>query len=158
MKTHRMRLDDFLEDSFQVIAIFCDENDYRIAFLLNKYLHLKLQKSTSIIDKKKGSEFNVFEYNDKPLYRNWFLINNYCLIEKKVKNTHDLFSLNPVFIQQKETHIKELKSAHYILKIVADEKTQFYLELIKKLQEIPQIYTAELVHLNKLKNKKLLIF
>ncbi len=158
MKTHQLHLDDIFKESFQIIAIYSDDYDYRVAFLLNKYLNLQLHKSTSIINKSISAEFSVFEYEDESFYRKWFLLNNHCLIEKEVNNTHDLFTQTSTLSQQKKCYFKDLKAAHYLLKIEGDDSLTFYTDLIKKIQNIPQIYAAELIHLENLKNKKLLIF
>ncbi len=158
MKTHKLLLNDFFTESYFVLAIYSDEKDYRMAFILNKFLGINLYKSTSIIDKEKNTEFCVFEYDDKSLYRHWFLINNHCFIEKEVNHIHDLFTQNTSLFQQKGFYIKKLKAAHYILKVEIEESSNFKLELLKKIQAIPQIYASELVDLKLLKNKELLIF
>lgn len=158
MKTHKLLLDDIFIESFLVLAIYSDEKDYRMAYLLNKYLNIQLHKSTSVLDKKKGAEFCVFEYEDKALYRNWFLINNYCFLDKEVNYSHDLFAQNTSLFQQKSFYIKKLKSAHYILKVEVEYSDNYAKELLQKIQNIPQIYATELVDLKLLKNKELLIF
>lgn len=158
MKTHRLRLDDIFEENFQVIAIYCHEQDFRLAFLLNTQLGIQLSKATSILDQKVGTNFHVFEFQDKTFYRNWFLLNNHSIIEKEVNNNHDLFSQVPSLFQQRAFYIKEFKKAPFLLKIEADENMDYYNDVVKKIDKIPQVYAVELIHLTLLKNKKLLIF
>lgn len=158
MKTHRLRLDDIFEEDFQVIAIYCHEQDFRLAFLLNTHLGIQLCKATSILDQKIGANFHVFEFLDKTFYRNWFLLNNHSILEKEVNNNHDLFAQNTTLFHQKVFYIKELKRAAFLLKIEADENIDYYNDLVKKIEQIPQVYAVELIHLTRLKNKKLLIF
>ncbi len=67
MKKHRLHLNDIFEEPFQVIAIYCHEKDYRLAFILNTHLNIQLRKDTSILDKKSDTEFAVFEIKDKAL-------------------------------------------------------------------------------------------
>jgi len=158
MKTHQLHLDDICEEYFQVLAIYSHEHDYRMAFLLNTHLGIHLHKTTSILNKKVNTEFQVFEYIDKAFYRNWYLLNNHSTTEKEVNNDHDLFTQNTDVFHQKVVYIKELKKAAFLLKIEADEKMDYYKTLVKKIENIPQVYAVELIHLARLKNKKLLIF
>lgn len=158
MKKHRLHLDDIFEESFELIAIFSHEKDYRLAFLLNTHLGIQLQKATSILDKKNNTEFPVFEYEDKTFYRNWYLLNNHGTIEKEVKNDYDLFTQKATVFHQKVFYIKELKRIPFLLKIESDESKDFYEALVKKIADIPQVYAAEILHLTRLKNKNLLIF
>ena len=158
MKTHQLHLDDIFEEYFQVLAIYSHEHDYRLAFLLNTRLDIQLHKTTSILDKKFDTEFQVFEYNDKAFYRNWYLLNNHSTTKKEVNNDHDLFTQNTSVFHQKVVYMKELKRVPYLLKIEADEQMDYYKDLVKKIDSIPQVYAVELIHLPLLKNKKLLIF
>ena len=132
MKKHRLILNDIFEEPFQVISIFCHEKDYRLAFLLNTHLEIQLQKATSILDKKSDTEFAVFEYEDKTLYRNWYLLNNFGVIEKDVFNQHDLFTQNTTIFQQKAYYIKDLKKTPFLLKIESEESMDYYNDLVKK--------------------------
>lgn len=158
MKTHKLLLDDIFEEDFQVLAIYSYEQDYRLAFLLNTHLNIQLGKTSSILDNKINAEFHLFEYLDKTFYRNWFLLNNHSITEKVVANSHDLFTQKTTLFQQKLTYIKELKNAPFLLKIEADENMAYYKDLVKKIEQIPQVYAVDLIHLALLKNKKLLIF
>jgi len=158
MKIHKMSLDDTFDDEFYVIAVYSDEEDYRLAFLLNENLGLKLNRSHSIVNKKTKAEFSIFEYDDISMYRNWFLLQNHSLIEKEVVKPRDLFSQDTTLFQQKVHFIKELKKARFLLKIITDEGNEFVNDIIKKLESIPQLYAVELVDLARLKNNKLLFF
>ncbi len=158
MKTHKLSLNDTFEEKFYVIAIYTDEEDYRMAFILNETLTLQLKKTSPIIVKRNKAEFSIFEYDDILLYRNWYLLHNHSLIEKEIVKSHDLFSQNTRQFHQKAFYLKELKKARFLLKVVTDEGNEFLKELTNKLQNIPQIYTIEVVHLEHLKNKKLFLF
>lgn len=158
MKKHHLGIDDSFKEDFHIIAIYSNEEDYRMAFLLNKYLNLQLKRAISILIKKNQGEFSVYEYEDVTLYRNWLLLQNHSIIEKEVANSNDLFSQNTTQFHQKAFYFKELKKARFLLKIVTDEGSEFLKELTEKLQNIPQVYTIELVHLARLKNTKLLLF
>jgi hypothetical protein len=158
MKIHRLSLDETFDDNFHIIVIYSDEEVYRMAFLLNQHLGLQLKKADGIINKKNTTNFNVYEYENITLYRNWILLQNHCLTEKEVTNSHDLFSQGSSLFQQKNIYLKEFKKAQFILKIVTDKDNLFLENLIKRLQNISQIYAFELVDLAQLKNKKLVQF
>jgi len=42
MALHKLLVDDFYDASFSLLAIHCRLEDYRLAYLLNMYLELKL--------------------------------------------------------------------------------------------------------------------
>ena len=159
MKKHHLSVEE-TEDNYQIIAIYTDEQDYRLAFLLNQHLNIKLAKSTSIIDKIKKTDFTVFEYEDTNLFKNWLLLSNQCFVKSKTNsyNTFDLFNDNPAVFEKKAHYLNKYKKINFLLKLIADVDKEHTHNLIDALQQIPQIYTAELILLNKINNKKLLIF
>ena len=158
MKTHKLSLDDAFDEEFHLFAIYTDEEDYRIAFILNQHLNIQLKRSDAIIVKKTNAKFSIFEYDDVAMYQNWFLLQNQSLSEKEVINPLDLFSQNPTIFQQKVFFLKELKKARFLLKIIAEDTNNLLKNINEKLKNIPQIYTVELVDLTHLKNKKSLLF
>ena len=158
MKTHKLLLDDTFKENFLVLAIYSDEEDYRMAYLLNVFLKIHLKKSSSIIDLRKETEYCVFEYEDKTLYQNWFLINNHCFTQKKGTYKNELFAKNTTLFQQKSFYIKKFKKAHYLLKVEVDNPTVCITELLKKIRNIPQIYEVESLDLELLNNNELLMF
>ena len=157
MKKHHLNLNLAVESSYKVIALYSDEQDYRMAFLLNKCLNTKFQKSFLVGNKNNEENFSVFEYKDKTHFRDWFLIINHCLIEKHQEQTDDLFGQNLIRFQQKKYYIKKHKKASFFLKIESDDSSLFFKQLINKIQDIPQIYATEFLSLEDQKNKKLLI-
>lgn len=159
MKTYHLTIKE-PEDNYQIIAIYTDEPDYRLAFLLNKHLNLQLVKSTSIIDKTQKTDFTVYEYEDINLFQNWLLLNNHCYVESEIEMTSsfNLFNESSTIFKKRKYYFKKYKKAKFLLKIIADTEKSYIQNLIKILHQIPQVYTAELLLLNKIKNKKLLTF
>jgi len=158
MKTFHLSFDE-PEDSYRVFAIFSDEHDYRLTYLLNYHLSLHLVKGHSLIDKKKDTTFSIFEYEDTHFFRNWVLLNNYCLINNEIKQVvGGLFEQEqPLLFQKKEYYFKKYKKASFLLKIEAGTDIAFYKKIQDSIQIIPQIYTVEQIDLTS-KNKKLLNF
>ena len=162
-KTLTLQLNDVFDEEFRLLAIYCDEEDYRMAFLLNYFKEMEFQRTASIILPKISASFSVFEFIDSTNYRTWNLIYNYCLKDEKVtkKKSTQSFGLfsevetrneKPVFL------IKEFSKARFLLKIEAEESEAFYDSFLNSLKDIPQIYTCEWIDLNRIKNMNLLHF
>ena len=145
-------------DDFILIAIYSDEEDYRMAFLLNQFLGIKLINSQAIITPKDKAEYSVFEYEDKTFFHLWQLLYNHSFVKKEVTSTFDLFSETVKKKKKKMCYIKQLKKARFLLKIIADKKETYYNDIVKKIKIIPQVYTAEIVPLAQIKNPELLLF
>lgn len=67
MAVHKLILDDIFEDvSCTLIAIHCAIEDYRLAYLLNKYLNITLSRKPKDLDFNKGiTKYALFEYEDQ---------------------------------------------------------------------------------------------
>ena len=66
-----------LEDDYLLIGIHSTEEDYRLAYLINKYLNTKLIRFKDHLDfKDSNAEFPLFEYKDEQKLINYYLINN----------------------------------------------------------------------------------
>jgi len=158
IKTYQLDSDDSMKDSNRFMVIYSDEEDYRLAFLLNYHLQTHFVKVPSLIQKKSFIEFSIFEYNDTTHYRDWFLLCNYQLVKQDKVQLKGLFSDIATTIEIPAYYLKELYKARFILKIIADEPNSFYENLLNKLKEIPQIYAAEFINLQSIKEKELLNF
>ncbi len=145
-------------DDFILIAIYSDEEDYRMAFLLNQFLKIKLINSTAIITPKNKAEYAVFEYEDTTLIQLWQLLFNHSFIKKEITPTLDLFSEAIEIYEKKVYYINQLKKVRFFLKIVANENEAYYKDIVKKIKKIPQVYTAEILPLAQIKNSELLLF
>lgn len=159
MKRHYLSVEE-PENSYQIIAIYTDEQDYRLAFLLNQHLNLQLKKSASIHDKTQNTNFTVFEYEDAALFQKWILLTNYSYVNPKITsiNSFDLFNDQPTVFTKKTHYLKKYKKASFLLKILAEEDSKYFYNLTQTLQQIPQIYAADMLFLETIKNKQLLIF
>lgn len=158
VKTHQLSLDDTFEDEAHLIAIYSDEEDFRMAYLLNFHFQLHLSKTHAIVQPKTLAKFCFFEYKDHTHFRDWFLLYNYNLKQHKKVQSDGLFADMETILEKPIYYMNELSKAKFLLKIVADEPDSFYEILLNKLKSIPQIYTAELINLQKIKNKDLLNF
>lgn len=158
IKTHLLSLDDTLEDEAHLIAIYSDEEDFRMAYLLNYHFQLHFSRTHALVQPKTLAEFSVFEYKDRAQFRDWILLYNYYLKPHKIVQSNGLFADMETFMEKPMCYLKEFSKAKFIMKIVADEPDSFYENIIIKLKSIPQIYTVELINSERVKNKDLLNF
>lgn len=159
MALHKLILDDFYDESYKLIAIHCRLEDYRLAYLLNKYINLKLRRTENDLDfKYLESSYSLFEWYNDTEYVKWNLVSNVCQKEEdSLYSSGTLFSDNSKVL--KTFHlIPEYKKVDFFLKISeeiqsVDEKT-----ILSRLQAIPQIITSYTVDPLKIKSKDNLIF
>ncbi len=65
MTVHRLVLESDFENDFSLIAIHCSEEAYKMAYMFNKFIPLKLERKELDLDfSNKGLEvtFPIFEY------------------------------------------------------------------------------------------------
>jgi len=153
MKKLSLTLEEIFNDNFELIAIYSDEEDYRLAFLLNQYLELRLQKTDPIITAH-NNEFTVFEYDDRHHYRLWQLIFNHHIRNRKVNRTHDLFSDSTITFDQTTFFIKKLKKARFLLKLEAEQSEAYYRNIVNKISNIPQVYACDIISLDRINDKE----
>ncbi|WP_179344521.1 IPExxxVDY family protein [Winogradskyella ursingii] len=159
MALHKLLVDDFNDDDYKLIAIHCNLEDYRLAYLLNKNLDLRLQRKQKDLDfKYLTSSYSIFEWNNESQYVTWNLVSNIC---KKEENS--LSSTGTLFESEEKTLktfnlISELKRVDYFLKISEEIQNVNEHLIINRLQSIPQIVTSYTVDPLKIKSKDHLIF
>ncbi len=159
MAIHKLVLDDIETDLFTLIAIHCTIEDYRLAYLLNKFLGITLSRKESDLDFKNGMlTYAIFEWEDYKQQTLWNLVSNVCKTEDfRERKTESLFDL-----QEKITKTNHLipgyKSVNYFLKIDSDFNFSKERYILNSILKIPQIVTAYSIQPNQLKTKDHLIF
>ena len=159
MALHKLLVDDFYDTSFSLLAIHCRLEDYRVAYLLNKYLSLNLSRMLRDLDYKYlAASYSVYEWYNKENEISWNLISNVCKKEEdSLQSSGSLFtSQNKVL---KSYHLlPEYKNVDYLIKIT-NETQQFNQKIVlNKIQSIPQIVTCYTIDTENLKSKDNLIF
>ena len=128
-----------LEDDYLLIGIHSTEEDYRLAYLINKHLKTKFVRYKHSLDFKDSTvEFPLFEYKDEKTYLNYYLINNKCL---QVVNEHYKDGLFGGNYSTTSYLLPEKKKVDFLLKIEGCTQ-EFILELVDKLKKINQIITS----------------
>jgi hypothetical protein len=160
MAVHKLILDDFFEEaSNTLIAIHCTVEDYRLAYLLNNYLNIRLTRKPADLDYNNGkSTFSIFEWEDPKYLTTWNLVFNVCKAELFQKAEYQsLFDSQEKIITTFHL-IPEYKRVNYFLKIDGEVDEDKEKQIIDNILKIPQISTAYSIDANQLKSKNNLIF
>jgi len=159
MALHKLQVDDFYDDSYKLIAIHCRLEDYRLAYVLNKHLGLKLERKDKDIDfKYLESSYSIFEWDNETEYVLWNLISNVCKKEQdSLSSTGTLFSESEKVLKTFNL-ISEHKKVDYFIKISDEIQNVDEKVILNKLKAIPQIITSYTVDPLKIKSKDHLIF
>ena len=157
MLSHKLEFDD-VED-YQLVAIHSSIEEYKMAYFLNKHLHLRLQRSRFDLDFNHGeiqALYPLFEFKEPENYRSYHLIKNkYKGPVKKVVSSGSLFIEEEV--SSKITYlIPEYKEVDYFLKIEDDIEGEEQ-SIVNKIAFMPQVITTYMVDANQLKSKNNLI-
>ncbi|WP_228852815.1 IPExxxVDY family protein [Aegicerativicinus sediminis] len=159
MALHKIDFDEFLDDSFGLIAIHCSLEDYRLAYLINMELDLRLKRQDLDLDYKyNAASYSIYEWVCNKEYTTWNLISNVCKREgDMLYSTGSLFE-NPQQTTKTFHLIPDMPKVDYFLKITSDlyhKRERLY---ISQLQNIPQIIACYQVDIEKIKNIDHLIF
>lgn len=158
MTLHKLSFDDIEDFTYTLLAIHCALEDFRIAYFLNKHLHISLKRQKNDLDlANEKIKFTLFSWKDEKNMTKWNLISNTCKVEEDLEiKSQSLFTV-PNKIVRTHHLISEYKNVNYFLKI--DNDTTFVNEkaLINSIQNIPQVITVYSLDASKLKSKDNLI-
>ncbi|NCT17699.1 MAG: IPExxxVDY family protein [Flavobacteriaceae bacterium CG_4_8_14_3_um_filter_34_10] len=160
MTTQRHVLESFLEDDYSLIAIHCQEEDYNLAFLLNKYLNLNLKKKANNLDiNHKGApiSFPLFEYVDEKSHSTIYLLGNtYKSKNQKITSAGSLFEEH----YEEKTYflIPEFKKINFLIKICSDNPKYIEKKLLAEILKLPLVITAYALDYTTLKSNQNLNF
>ncbi|MDN3491441.1 IPExxxVDY family protein [Winogradskyella bathintestinalis] len=159
MALHKLQVDDFIDDSYKLIAIHCRIEDYRLAYLLNKQLDLKLKRKEKDLDfKYLESSYSIFEWNNETEYIMWNLISNVCKREEDSLSSSGTLFTESEKVLKTFNLISEYQKVDYFIKISDEIQNVNEKLILNKLQAIPQIITSYTVDPLKIKSKDHLIF
>ena len=84
MAMHKLCMDDFDQESYTLLAVICRLEDYRMAYMFNKFLDVKFKKRSKNIDfKSPFASYSLFEYENKSENVVWNLISNVYKTEEE---------------------------------------------------------------------------
>ena len=160
MLAHKLVLDDD-DTPFKLIAIHCSSEEYKLAFLLNRHLNLKLartRKDHDFISKSFRAEFALYNYNHHQQYCDYFLISNkFRTFSKATTGEESLFggeTLDSSLVYL----LPQYRQVDYLLKIEEEFESVSERKLLKQIKEIAQVATAYSIDTENLKFKENLIF
>ena len=160
MAVHKLILDDALDEAdYTLIAIHSRLEDYRLAYLLNKYLGIALSRKASDIDYNNGQVlYSIYEWEDHKQLTIWSLVSNICKTEELQQLDYTSLFDNQEKITKTFQLLPEHKTVNYFLKI--DSEFSFSKEkyILDSILNIPQIATAYSIDSSQLKSKDNLIF
>ena len=162
MGTHKLILDDDFAEDFSLIAIHCSEESYKLAYLLNQFVDIRLKREQLDLEySNNGLEitFPLFGFNDQLKYTSYYLVANKCKSQiAKLSSSGGLFGE----LIQDETLttilIPEYKQVDYFLKIQSDYNKVATRNLIATINSIKQVISAYDIQTENLKSKNNLIF
>ena len=160
MLSHKLILDDAEYQNFKLIAIHCSVEEYRLAYLLNKHLDLKLSRARNDIDYQTSTGhavFGLYKYEDQHKYCEYYLISNKFRGETTTTGFGSLFG-------EEETasttahFLPEFSKVDFFLKL--EEESDFISEtlILDRIKQIPPVATAYSIKPDQIKSKENLIF
>lgn len=159
MALHKLLVDDFYDASFALLAIHSRLEDYRLAYLLNKHLHLNLKRKPQDLDYNYfAASYAIYEWEDAANMTTWNMVSNVCKREEDaLQSSGSLFTTNERVL--KTYHLlPEFKKVDYFIKISNDDFQFDDESIIQSIKTIPQIITTYPVAIESIKSKDNLIF
>lgn len=159
MALHKLQLNQLYETTFSLLAIHCNLEDYRLAYILNSTLNIGLKRCKFDLDfEYNKASYPLFEWEDSQHQIIWNLIGNACKREEEgMVSSGSLFNQNQKIIKTFNL-IPEQKSVNFFLKIDNDGDPVNERSIIGKVQDIPQIAAVYSIDVEQLKSKAHLIF
>jgi hypothetical protein len=155
MQFHSLGL-DICEEEYSLIGIHTTLEDYKLAYLLNKYLGTRFYKSKKdlCLEKmKKRTSFSIFNFSNIEYDFEWFLISNSSKKENQTTSKELLLTS-----ETKTYLIPEKKKVDFFIKITGNIQYSFVAKTVNKIKDIDQVITSYSVDKNTLKSKDFLIF
>ncbi|MBA6151806.1 IPExxxVDY family protein [Gelidibacter maritimus] len=159
MALHKLLVDDFYDASYSLLAVHCRLEDYRLAYLLNKYLNLNLKRQPQDLDYKYfAASYPIYEWFDEELFTTWNMVSNVCKREEdSLQSSGSLFLANEKVL--KTYHLlPELKNVDFLIKITNDDRYLDEKRMVDKIQNIPQVITTYAIDVDQLRSRDNLIF
>ena len=157
MAIHKIQINDFVSDDYELIAVHSSLDDYKLAYMLNKELGVQLSKNLAYVEiaiPEGKSSFSNYIFDDEKNDVVWTLIENKTTIINSNKQTTSLFEQVDITVFL----LPEFKKADYLIKIENIDYGFDSESIIEKIQEIKNVTTAYAIDITNLKSKNNLIF
>ena len=157
MAIHKIQINDFVSDDYELIAVHSSLDDYKLAYMLNKELGVQLSKNLAYVEiaiPEGKSAFSNYIFDDEKNDVVWTLIENKTTIINSNKQTTSLFEQVDITVFL----LPEFKKADYLIKIENIDYGFDSESIVEKIQEIKNVTTAYTIDITNLKSKNNLIF
>ena len=157
MAIHKIQINDFISEDYELIAIHSSLEDYKLAYAINTILETRLIKNESNIEiaiSEGKSAFSNYIFDDEERDVQWSLIENKTTISTAKKKTTQLFDAVDITVFL----LPEYKKADYLLKIENIDYEFDEEDMIEKILSIKNVTTAYIIDTTNLKSKNNLIF
>jgi len=144
---------------YHLLAIHSVLIDYRLAFFLNKHLNIELKRAFNDLDiSGQNAFYSFFQYEDEDNLLNWNLISNssHTSVRNEIKESQ-LFKNTEVELKKYKL-MNELSQVDFFLKIEYHADYINTNQIIKSINEIPNIISVYTLNLKNIKNKENLNF
>ena len=162
MATTKLLLDDDLSEEFDLIAIHCSEEAYKLAFMLNRHLELRLERKRVDLDFSNDGllvTFPIFEFDDHHNYTTYHLVGNVCKsVVARTQSTGGLFDAQSAEKVVISHLLPESKRVDYFLKISSDLDQVPVRAILGRINEIDQVISAYEIDSESIKSSNNLIF
>ena len=141
MAIHKIQINDFVSDDYELIAVHSSLDDYKLAYMLNKELGVQLSKNNAYVEiaiPEGKSAFSNYIFDDEKNDVVWTLIENKTTIINSNKQTTSLFEQVDITVFL----LPEFKKADYLIKIENIDYGFDSESIIEKIQEIKNVTTA----------------
>jgi len=144
---------------YHLLAIHSVLTDYRLAFFLNKHLNIELKRAFEDLDiSRQDGFYSFFQYEDEDNLLNWNLISNSSYTNVKNEIKESLLFKNTQVELKKFKLMNELSQVDFFLKIEYHTDHININQIIKSINQIPNIISVYSLNLNNIKNKENLNF
>ena len=160
MQVHSLEIDYFEGLNHILICIHTSLPDYKLAYLLNKKLGVRFERSKDAILKNDGisnSEYPVYHYENTAQFINWFLVANKHQGRQRTPISIGLFEKANESVNKISYLVPEKKQSDYFIKIEGDYSEYLTFETIQKVKSISQVLTCYTADISSLKSKEFLI-
>ena len=157
MAIHKIQINDFISDDYELIAIHSSLEDYKLAYSLNVVLSIQLSKNLSYVEiaiPEGKSAFGNYIFDDEESDVQWSLIENKTTIVTSKKKSSQLFDQVDITVFL----LPEYKKADFLLKIENIDYQFDEVDMIEKILSIKNVTTAYTIETTNLKSKNNLIF
>lgn len=157
---HRLEFDDLFEDEYELVAIHCSMEIYRIAYMLNMHLDISFRRKEKDLDftfKGEKIHYALYEYDDLKKHLVYQLVSN-SMVTNESASVGKL-SNSTLFENENNKHflIPELK-CDFLIKISSESGRVPVKGIVSKINEIKQVISVYAVDPMDLKSRNNLIF